>query len=370
MATAIRNSKQHRLPNSIVSFLTTSLLSPKAKVEAAGLILRIRSIDPRSLETITIAQWLDRNVADRELSLLMRALVRVTTLSGDPEQSAPAALGQLRTILRGGVVYLHEGWQKLVDALHAHAVTAGVNFVTSSRVVGVDCSAGEVRAIELGGLEMPRRNDTLNVTLPEAGVTGGGTRLDADCVLMAVDPSTAAEIVGESGVSAAWQALRPVTASCLDVALQRLPQPRRTYTVSIDRPLYLSVHSAFAQLGPRGGAMIHAMRYRENPAAFEDDYDAATIRLDQQARADQDELETLLEEMQPGWRELVVHRRFFPSITVSHALLRPGTERPSVTTPVRGLYLAGDWVGSEGMMADAALASARNAADAILSSKL
>jgi pyruvate/2-oxoglutarate dehydrogenase complex dihydrolipoamide dehydrogenase (E3) component len=35
-------------------------------------------------------------------------------------------------------------------------------------------------------------------------------------------------------------------------------------------------------------------------------------------------------------------------------------------TAVRGLYLAGDWVGDEGMLADAALASARAAAKAIL----
>ena len=75
-----------------------------------------------------------------------------------------------------------------------------------------------------------------------------------------------------------------------------------------------------------------------------------------------------LDEMQPGWRERVVHRRFLPSMTVSNALVRPGVARPAAVTPVKGLYLAGDWVGDEGILSDAALASARTAARAILAS--
>jgi hypothetical protein len=35
---------------------------------------------------------------------------------------------------------------------------------------------------------------------------------------------------------------------------------------------------------------------------------------------------------------------------------------------VRGLYLAGDWVGDTGLLSDAALASAKSAARAILAS--
>jgi phytoene dehydrogenase-like protein len=136
--------------------------------------------------------------------------------------------------------------------------------------------------------------------------------------------------------------------STLDVALSKLPNPKKTFAVGIDRPLYFSVHSRWAQLTPKGGALIHVSRY---------------------GGGDQAELEGLLDEMQPAWRDSVVHCRFLPSMVVSNALIPPApATRPAPATPVRGLYLAGDWVGDTGLLSDAALASARSAAKAILAS--
>ncbi|HEV8324571.1 MAG TPA: NAD(P)/FAD-dependent oxidoreductase, partial [Myxococcota bacterium] len=63
-----------------------------------------------------------------------------------------------------------------------------------------------------------------------------------------------------------------------------------------------------------------------------------------------------------------VARRFLPHLVVSHALCtasaggaagRPGPAVPDVD----GLCVAGDWVGAEGLLAEAALASARDAAE-------
>ena len=67
----------------------------------------------------------------------------------------------------------------------------------------------------------------------------------------------------------------------------------------------------------------------------------------------------------------MVRQRFLPELVVAHALPeaafggtrgRPGPDVPDVP----GLYVAGDWVGAEGLLADASLASARAAASAIL----
>jgi hypothetical protein len=85
---------------------------------------------------------------------------------------------------------------------------------------------------------------------------------------------------------------------------------------------------------------------------------------------DEHELEALLDLVQPGWRALVVQRRFLPHMTVLGAgadAARGGLAgRPKVAaTGVGGVYLAGDWVGREGWLADASLASARRAAEAL-----
>ena len=128
------------------------------------------------------------------------------------------------------------------------------------------------------------------------------------------------------------------------------------------------MHSAWAQLTPKGGALIHVARYRKSGAANDEEIESTGSRRTPVAAADESELESILDEMQPGWRERVVHRRFLPSMTVSNALVRPGTPRPAAVTAVKGLYLAGDWIGDEGILSDASLASARAAAKAILAS--
>jgi hypothetical protein len=65
-----------------------------------------------------------------------------------------------------------------------------------------------------------------------------------------------------------------------------------------------------------------------------------------------------------------VHKRFLPDLIVSHALDLAGDARLGKSTPaVPGLpsvFVAGDWVGQEGMLADAALASAEAAAQLAL----
>jgi len=345
---ALRDGQEHKFPGRLWSMLTTSLFGFKGKLEAAKLLLRIRRIDAKRYAAMTVNEWIDANASDERVHQALHALFRLATYCDRPDlQSAGAALRHLRLAIRG-VIYIDEGWQKLVDALHSSAVAAGVNFVTSSRVVGVDVVDGGVRGIELGGLEIETSKDTLTaVALPDLTDDEKGTRLPADTVILAVDPATARELVPALDIPK----LTPVVASCLDVALSRLPNPDRLFALGIDRPIYYSVHSAYAQLTPSGGALIHVAKYGGDAAA-------------------EAELEGVLDEMQPGWRDLVVHRRFLPSMVVSNAIAEAARDgaarRPTPVTSIRGLYLAGDWVGDDGMLSDAALSSARAAAKAII----
>lgn len=364
-ARAVAAGASHALPWTFGALLTTGALSAKAKLEAARLAWRLWRLDPSRHGDVTAREWLDANLENADLRAVVEALMRYATYSDHAEQqSAAVALAQLKQVLRGSI-YLDEGWQRLVDALHSHAIGVGVNFITSSRIVGLDHRDGAVTGVELGGLDIEDRNDTQSVALPDASIAGEqGTRLRADTVLLAVDPATARELAGTVVPIPAMQA---VTATCLDVALSSLPSPATKLAIGIDRPHLLAVHSAFAQLTPRGGALIHVAKYRKQRAAISDDeLESDEPRRGGDVAADEQELEAVLDRWQPGWREVLVHRRFLPSMTVAHSLVTPGMQRPSVVTPLRGLYLAGDWVGGDGILADAALASARTAARAII----
>ena len=340
---ALLGDQQFRFPGNYHSLLMTKLLGLRQKMELAKLLLRIRGIDPKRFESTTIRQWLDENVRDPRVRQVLETFVRLATYSANfDRQSAAAALGQLRLLIRKGVTYVDEGWQKIVDALHSNAVGAGVNFVTSSRIVGLEHD-GSVRAVELGGLDDDElNNDTISVAVPVPLPVGSkGTRLPATTVLLAIDPAGARELVPELPIPG----LTPVVISSLDIALSRLPQPKTAFAVALDRPFYFSDHAKWAQLTPKGGSLVHAAKY---------------------GVAREQELEEFVDALQPGWRDALVHKRYLPSMTVSHALATPHAPRPPVTTPVGGLYLAGDWVGGEGILSDAALASARAAAKAIL----
>lgn len=362
---AMLGDDRYRFPGSFLKLMSTNLLPVKARLEAAKLFVRIRRMDAKRFADMTARQWLDANVTNERVRQTMEALMRLATYSDcADEQSAAAALGQLRNSMKG-VVYVDEGWQRIVDALHGAAVSAGVTFVTSSHVVGVGHDGSAVTSIELGELEQDlQRSSTRSMKLPRMDEDAHGTRLPATTVILAVDPTTARDLA--EGLDFAPP--RPVLATCLDVALQTLPRPKPAFAVGIDRPLYYSVHSAWAQLTPKGGALIHVAKYRKSGVANDDEIESTATRRTSETAAAESELELLLDEMQPGWRERIVHRRFLPSMTVSNALVRPGVARPPAVTKVKGLYLAGDWVGDEGILSDASLASARTAAKAILAS--
>ncbi|HUP59920.1 MAG TPA: FAD-dependent oxidoreductase [Thermoanaerobaculia bacterium] len=363
---AIFDGEEYRLPSGLFSLLFTSLLSFAGKKELARAILRVRKLDPAAVASMTVGQWLDANFTDARARRVMAALVRLSTYSAHETQSAALALEQVKIGLRG-VIYIDEGWQRLVDSMRNTAVTSGVNFISSSRIVGIVRDHTAVRAVELGGLELDNdRRDTLSVALPdEKPEKVEGALIPAETVLLAIDPETAAELAGFADFTKPWLAVHPVTAACLDVGLRSLPNPKKTFALGIDDPLYYSVHSAFAQLAPKGGALIHLLKYRREQTATNEEFDGERPRRGG-AGDDERELEALLDRMQPGWRDVLVHRRFLPAMTVANALPTPELPRPPVQTPVRGLYIAGDWVGGEGLLSDASLASARTAARAIL----
>ncbi|HEY6546341.1 MAG TPA: NAD(P)/FAD-dependent oxidoreductase, partial [Vicinamibacteria bacterium] len=144
-----------------------------------------------------------------------------------------------------------------------------------------------------------------------------------------------------------------------DLALRRLPRPDLRFALGVDRPLYFSVHSASARLAPEGGALVHAAMYLGGEALV----DAPEVER---------ELVNFVESLQPGFERELVVRRFVPELVVSGALVSAldggYAGRPEVELPdAAGVYLAGDWVGPTGQLADASLASARQVVRRIVS---
>jgi len=303
-----RDGAAHRLPSTPWSVLTTSLLGMRSRVALARIFGGIRSLrgDERSAQA-----WVEAVGDDPVLRDFMAAMLRLSTYSGDLSAiRSDAAVAALRQATLHGVTYLDGGWQQLVDALRDACVAAGVTMRTRA----------PVEAVEPGA-----------VTLRD------GTTLQAEHVVLAVPPSVAAQWVEVPALGRAQVA-------CLDVALHERPAgPGLAF--DLDDPMYLSVHSDAAALGP--GALVHTLHY----GAPED----ARIRL-----------EGLLDRTLPGWRERCVHAQFLPSITVTEGIVAPGgPPRPKVAVGP-GLWRIGDAVGDHGGLADAALGSAQGVAHAIV----
>ncbi len=274
--------------------------------------------------------WLHTATTDPKAAQLVRAISRLSTYTHAPAlQSAASFLAQLRILVRGNVLYIKGGWGWLVDSLAEKATSAGASIRT--RVAA--------ERVEHGGVYL-----------------ADGSFIEADDVIIAASPRIASELVPNSAeLQRISCEVVPIRVATLDLALSHLPRPRATFALGIDNPLYFSVHSAATpELAASGGAMLHAM-YSFGP---NEEPDPAANRA---------EIESMIDLVQPGWRDAVIHTRYLPQMTVSHAVIESFDARPVPNVPdVEGVWIAGDWVGPVGQLVDASFASAQAAAQGIL----
>lgn len=249
-----------------------------------------------------MAEWLGRRVRSTRVRALVGMLARVSSYTSELEYlEARASLRQLGLALTRGVLYLDGGWQTLVDGLANRARRLGA----------------EIRM----GVPV--------TTLP-----------DADGIVLAVSPEAVRRLTGKD-----FGTLRPAQVACLDLGLRGLPSDVPTVALSVESPFYYSMHSAAARLAPEGAALVHVAQY-----------------LKESDTAKREELEAFVDQVLPEWRKHVELSRFVPRLVVTHAL--PGVAgRPEGNAlGMDGVMMAGDWVGPEGMLADAAVASGLRAA--------
>ena len=306
------------MPASPAKLMASKLLGARAKAQFAKLLSSIPKIDATELTRMSAAEWLDSLELQPEARQLLSMLVRTATYV-DPDAmpiSADAAVRQLQMAIAEGVRYIDGGWQTIVDALLA-----------LSRARGVEIEKATV-------LSVRDDSDRVEVTTA-AGVWSAGA-----AIIAGGGPAAAIDLLGSDP---GWGDLgEPVTAACLDLGLTRPSE--RPVVFGFAEPLYLSTHCPPADLAPEGGAVVQLMRYGARDAVTD------RARLHEPATSAGIAPDTIVEQ------RFLAHMHVAWTVpTASRGGLRG---RPEALVPRHGrVFVAGDWVGPIGMLADAAIAS-------------
>lgn len=341
----LHEGKMEPFPASVPALLGSHLLTPGDKMELMRLFSTLPRLKAESMAHMSVEEWLERVTRRPRVRQVLASTARVFTYSAALELvSAEVLIRKLQLTLKNPVHYVEGGWQTLVDGLRRVAEQAGARIVSGHRVASVLYQSGENQA---------------------AGVVQGvrlsnGDVLTASHVLLATGPAEAVKLLDEGNYAplrAIVDPLVPARVACLDVALKRLPDPRYPVVQDLDQPRFLSAQSFYTRVAPEGGAVISAFKQLHPLHSSE-------------PQEDERALEALLDEAQPGWREVLIRRVFLPHIEAVGMLPLASSGgyagRPGPLVPgIAHLYLAGDWIG-EGFLSDPSLASARQVAQLVL----
>jgi phytoene dehydrogenase-like protein len=320
---------QKRFPVGAGSMLRTGALSARGKATAARLLATLPKHDAAQATGMTVNEWIAARKLPDDAAALVHVLVRVSTYANAPDLlDAGAAVQQLQRALKG-VRYLDGGWQGMVDGVAATATAAGAEITDHVAVQRIE-RAGDAWAVSTAAGDVHARSVVL---------AAGGPAVAAR--LLGVELS----VLGDPGPEA--------RATCLELGLDALPDPPVLF--STDAPLYLSTHMPPAQLGPAGTTVIHVAKYLAPDEAPSPEVGARELWDHARAAG-----------VVPG--STVLASRYLHAMTVTYGIpqarLGGFRGRPPVAVDGRpGIFLAGDWVGRAGMLLDAAMASARHAAE-------
>ncbi len=194
--------------------------SSRGKSQLVCLLGGLPRMKPAGLSTTSVAEWICRPaVYDRTPRPWSGRSSASSTYTADVDQfSADAAVAQLQLAAKGGVLYLHGGWQQLIDAL-----AGPLDIRTGAEVLRRRPGRRRRRGAH-------RRGDDDRPTVVVA--TGGPGAIRR---LLPADPGW-----GELG--------EPLTAACLDLGVNTIPEPG--YVLSVDDPIYVTVQSPPARSAP------------------------------------------------------------------------------------------------------------------------
>jgi phytoene dehydrogenase-like protein len=330
------DGRLERLPTTPWRLLRTRRFTLAQKVALVRFFAAVRMANPTELGDVSVEDFVATRVSEASVARFLRALAMPLVYSRALDLvSADVFVDRLARGLSHPVHYVDGGWQTIVDQLAARADAEGVDVRTAAPVVDLVTRRGRVVGVRLrDGQDRP-----------------------SAVVVLATPPAVAAGLLDRAGLAAPGARVRELTGArvaSLDVALSALPRPESPVVQDLGSPRFLTTQSRYASVAPAGGAVVSTF-----------------LQLDPRhtgdPRSHRAELEGLLDAAQPGWRERVVRQQYLPDIEACGALPLAATGgmrgRPPVDLAVgSGVLLAGDWVGAEGYLADAAAASGVTAA--------
>ncbi len=317
------------LPGGPLSLFRSTLLTARSKLAMAGFFARLGRIDDAALGAITADRWID-GITDRDdLRKLLRGIVILTTYNSATDlMSADAVVAALRDGLGPGVRYIDGGWQTMVDALE--------------RRLGVH-AGGRLDRVYGGVTEvLPAGDGGWFCRVDDRRLTGRSLLIAAGA------PAVVDRLTGTTDLAAA--AGPPVMASVLDLGLRSKPDTSVFMDFSTAGPvLYYSEHSVAGGMAPAGGALVSVARYQPPEDTMGPDESKAVLHR-HATRAGIDARDVVMERY--------LHR--LPVAWGTPMAANGGLSgRPdAVVGGHPGLYVAGDWVGNEGLLANASVASA------------
>jgi hypothetical protein len=306
----------HAFPGTPATFLRSTALGGRAKAQLVRFFATLPLVKAARLGGQSTEDWLRGLDLRPDAERILRVLLRTATYCVDfGALSADAAVSQLQLAVTPGVLYLHDGWGPMV--------------------------AGLVRQVEVVQHKALRIEPVPNRFLVH---TDAG-QLTASSVVIAVGgPEATDRLLPEPPP---WPELAAsVTAACLDVGVRGIPSPG--YVMGTTAHVYATTQGPPARQAPPGDAVLAVGKYTAGAADEDRQLLDRYLRL---AGAVPDD---------------IVVQRFLPRMTVTGPPPTPATGgydgRPREdATGIEGLYIAGDWVGARGLLADASLASGQAA---------
>lgn len=310
----------HHLAMNPLGLFRNPVLRPKSRVRMAALFARMPRMKTAALTGRSVSDWLGDEPQD--LQRFMEMFIRLSTYTHAPDQfDAGAAAGQLQMAFKG-VRYVDGGWIRIVESLRHRAVAAGATVISHAEVTRVESTGN--------------RNE---VSLGEQCISASAV------VIAAGGPDVAARLTGAT-VAGHENLTQPVAASVLDLGLQR---PHEGLLLGMDQSVYLSPHAPLADLAPAGHGLVTVMRYLAPGESAGDPVSAKAQLRDVAQRCGIADDDIVLE--RALHRMVVTHGA--PTAAGGGLLGRPTIQALGLS----GVFVAGDWVGPSGLIADASAAS-------------